>query len=197
MLEVGQTNTTLWRLANGPLHKATRFKKYRVNGFIFSPSDTDECLVTQDSGVSMEAYSVFVSGRKDKNPKEGKMRYYGIIRDILEVDYIDFKETVFYCDWVKVEDSKNGCRLDSNWNQIMVNFNKLKNKELVDEDPFILAQEATSVFYSKDRVNDGWYVVLNTPKRLTKEVDASDVPNNYQSCLKDNPNLKNLFTLDD
>lgn len=195
--KVGETNTTLWRLVNGPMYKATRYNKYCVNGFIFSSSSSDTNVVTQDSGVSMKAYTTFVAGRKDKNPKEGMMTYYGIIRDILELDYIDFKETVFYCDWVKVEDSKNGCKVDPIWNLVMVNLKKLKNKEKVEEDPFILAREASGVFYSKDPKENGWHVVLHMPKRQTKQVDMISIPTDYQSILNDNPNLQNLFNFDE
>lgn len=193
MEKVGETNTTLWRLANGPQFLATRYPKYCVNGFTFGTSSLDECLVTQDSGVSMDAIAPFVASKKDKRPKDKLVKWYGVIRDILVLDYIDFKETVFYCDWVKVEDKKNAYKVDPIWNHEMVNLSKLKDKRKVEEDPFILAQEASGVFYSKDQSNDGWHVVLHTQRGLNTNVDKKETPTVYQSILKDNPNLKSLL----
>ncbi|OVA07485.1 hypothetical protein BVC80_8237g4 [Macleaya cordata] len=58
---------------------ATRYTKYRVNGFVFSSNSKDDCLVTQDSGVSMRAITTFRASGEDKNPKEAMTTYYGVI----------------------------------------------------------------------------------------------------------------------
>ena len=97
---------------NGPKFKARSYMKYQVNGFIFSPKSYEERMVTQDSGVCMRAITKFRASGKDKNYKEAETMYYGVIQEIIELDYIDFKQTVFYCDWVKVEDKVNGCKID-------------------------------------------------------------------------------------
>ena len=76
-----------------------------------------------------ESNSKFRENGKDKNYKEADTTYYGAIQQILELDYIDFKQTVFYCDWVKVEDKINGCKIDPASNLIMVNLGKLKNRQ--------------------------------------------------------------------
>ncbi|OVA17166.1 hypothetical protein BVC80_1305g5 [Macleaya cordata] len=101
-------NTTLWRLANGPQFTATRY----TYGFVFSSNSKDDCLVPQDSGISMRAITTFRESGKDTNPKEAMTTYYGVKRDIIEFNYMDFKHTVFYCDWVRVEDKTNGCKVD-------------------------------------------------------------------------------------
>ncbi|KAF6165452.1 hypothetical protein GIB67_017934 [Kingdonia uniflora] len=47
-----------------------------------------------------------------------------------------------------------------------------------DDEPFILASQATQVFYCKDhsRPDEQWHVVLDSPKRLSKDVDAYEDP---------------------
>lgn len=149
-------------------------------------------MVTQDSGVCMRAITKFRASGKHKNYKEAETVYYGVIQQIIELDYIDFKQTVFYCDWVKVEDKINGCKIDPFSNLITVNLEKLKTKDRVNDDPFILASEANQVFYSKDLKNSGWFVVLHTPKRLTTTVDDTEFPIFYQSAFEDNKKLENL-----
>ncbi|PIA27802.1 hypothetical protein AQUCO_07500017v1 [Aquilegia coerulea] len=98
LLTDGATNSTLWRLVQGPLLQAKTYRKYRVKGFVFSPKYHDDTVVTHDSGVSIKAMTTFTTGRKDKNPIDV---WYGIIKEIIELDYTDFKEVVFYCDWVR------------------------------------------------------------------------------------------------
>ena len=192
MARIDDVDPTLWRLVNGPMFKARSYVKYQVNGFRFSPKSYEERLLTQDSGVCMRAITKFRASGKDKNYKEAETKYYGVIQQIIELDYIDFKQTVFYCDWVKVEDKVNGCKIDPISNLIMVNLGKLKSKDRVNDEPFILASEATQVFYSKDLKNDGWFVVLHTPKRLTSNVDDIEFPTIYQSAFEDNEKLEDL-----
>ncbi|OVA19201.1 hypothetical protein BVC80_525g6 [Macleaya cordata] len=108
LLEEKKTDSELWRYVKGPLAQAKAYKKYRVNGFIFSPKSHDDTVATQDSGVCMEATTTFRASRKDKNPINQVTKWYGVIKQILEVNYTDFMEIVFYYDWVKVEDKNNG-----------------------------------------------------------------------------------------
>ena len=65
----------------------------------------------------------------------------------------------------------------------------------MNDEPFILASEASQVFYSKDLENDSWSVVLHTPKRLTTNVDDIESPTIYQSTFKDNEKLEDLTKL--
>ena len=152
----------------------------------------EDRMVTQNSGVCMRAITKFRASGKDKNYKEVETTYYGVIQQILELDYTEFKQIVFYCDWVKVEDKVNGCKVDLISNLIMVNLGKLKNKNNVNDEPFILASEASQVFYSNDLKNNGWSVVLHTPKRLTTNVDDIEFPTVYQSAFEDNEKLEDL-----
>ena len=194
-MNCSDVDPTLWRLAHGPRFMALSYTKYQVNGFLFSTKMYEDRMVTQDSGVCMKAITKFRASGKDKNYKEAETTYYGVIQQILELDYTDFKQTVFYCDWVKVEDKINGCKIDPASNLIMINLGKLKNRDNVNDEPFILASEASQVFYSKDLENDSWYVVLHSPKRLTTNVDDIESPTVYQLALEDNEKLEDLTKL--
>ncbi|KAF9613362.1 hypothetical protein IFM89_007440 [Coptis chinensis] len=52
----------------------------------------------------MNAMTNFCASAKDKKLVSDDTTYYGIIRQILELDYFDFTITIFCCDWVRVED---------------------------------------------------------------------------------------------
>lgn len=123
------------------------------------------------------------------------MTYYGVVRQIIELNYIDFEETVFYCDWVRVEDKSNGCKVDPTSSVIKVNLSKLKSRNTLRDEPFILASEASQVFYSMDVTDAGWSVVLHSSQRLTSAVDDIEVPTSYQSALTDNASLEKLIAV--
>ena len=138
-MEYVEGEPILKRLAVGPMFKAKCYNKYRVNGHVFSPIDYETNKSTQNSGVSMKAFTLYRASVKDKKYKEVEATYYGVVKQIIELDYIDFHQTVFFCDWFKVEDKTNGCIVDLDTNLTMVNMEKLKGKDKEGDEPFILA----------------------------------------------------------
>lgn len=100
----------IWPLANGPKFDVQSYMKYRVNGFEFSTKEYDKRGVAQNSGVFM--ITKFRSSGKYTMYIEAETTYYGVILGIFELDYTSFKTIVFYCDWVRVEDKINGCKVD-------------------------------------------------------------------------------------
>lgn len=174
---------------------AQEYKKYRLNGYVFGTSVYEKNTNVQNSGISYKALTYFRASAKDRNLIEAEMTYYGVIRNIFELDYISFKEVVFYCDWVRVED-KNACKVDPGTNLIMVDLSKLKSNEHVSDEPFVCAfQKVKQVFYSEYINNETWSIVIHAPKRLNTTVDDLAAPIEYQSILDDNPNLKQFLYL--
>ncbi|XP_026452087.1 uncharacterized protein LOC113352488 [Papaver somniferum] len=183
-----ETDSTLWRLLQGPLFKAQSYKKYQVNGFTFSKLSSGVKNVLQNSGVSMKA----VTRLHAKSTEEAEITYYGVIKEIINFNY---EETVFYCDWVSVGD-KNACNVDAVSKVVKVNLSKIRSINTVVDESFILASEATQVFYSKDLTEEGWSVVFHSRQRLTSAVDKFEVPISFQSVLTDNENLRKLLITD-
>lgn len=184
----------LWLYVNGPKWEVKTFLKYRVNGYTFSPQHYDDSISTQDSGVCMDAITTFVASSKDLNPMDDDTTWYGVIREIMEVDYYDFQHVVFYCDWVNVADKTNGCKVCPDTNLLMVNLKKLKNTDGEYDEPAILASEASQVFYIiNTHINSDWSIVRRSPKRIMDNIDDYEVPTTYQSILKEQPNLEPLL----
>ena len=119
--------------------------------------------------------------------------WYGVIKQIIELDYTIFKEVVFYCDWVRVEDKINGCKHCTDSNLVMVNLDRLKSVNSELDEPVILASEASQVFYSKDVRKSNWWLVIHSPKRLTSRIDELEIPTDFQSTLEDQPRLESLL----
>jgi len=94
--------------------------------------------------------------------------YYGFIEEIWEVDYTKFFVPVFKCKWV---DNKNGVKIDES-GFTLVDFRKIGYRD----EPFIMVQQASQVFYVKDPMSEHWYVVLHRKKQgeAIDDIENSD-----------------------
>ena len=137
-------------LAQGPNNEAKWLKRYVTNGLKFQTKDSEEDK-TQNSGVSVVT--------------EGGVTYYGALTDIIELDYFDsFKYILFKCEWVGIL-SEKGYKIDE-FGFSLVNFKHLIHvgEKLIDE-PYVLASEASQVFYVEDKRHKDWVVVVKTKAR--------------------------------
>ncbi|XP_062118192.1 uncharacterized protein LOC133831793 [Humulus lupulus] len=135
-----ETDLLKW-LAYGPRKHAASYTGYIINGQRFHIHDIEKS--TQNSGVSIEATTMCRSSAKDVSQVPNLVSYYGVIREIILLDYYIVQIPIFKCDWanvpnvVKVEDSLTLVNLhQSQWS--------------VGRDPFILASQAKQVFYSRE-----------------------------------------------
>ncbi|KAH7864757.1 hypothetical protein Vadar_033456 [Vaccinium darrowii] len=145
-------------LARGPNTEAKRFKRFVVNGFKFRVKNSEETKKTQNSGVCV--------------PVEGGNMYYGVVQDIVELNYFDkMRYVLFKCDWADVNTSR-GHKIDE-YGFVLVNFSRLIHTgEQLNDEPFILASQASQVYYVKDPRDKGWVVAVRTKAR-----DVFDVGN--------------------
>lgn len=95
--------------------------------------------------------------------------FYGVLREVIILDYHSFKVLLFRCDWVG--SGKNDIRVEDGLTLVNVN----NNRGTHTPDPFILAKQAIQVFYSRKCNKESWSVVLRTPPRWFLDVDNSDV----------------------
>jgi hypothetical protein len=166
-------------LATQPSIKVQSYRKYDINGCRYRTVTSDK--KTQGSGVTMVADTI--SMQKDgRQLQQESIAYYGIIEQILELDYHRCKVPLFRCRWVG--NGKNQTTTEDGLT--LVNFKKaIKNYN----DPFILAEHASQVFYSSEG-KDHWRVVMTAPPRgkcldediiddSTSQIDASMLRYNY------------------
>ena len=116
-----EENSVLKRLAEGHNFEAISYNAYAINGYVFCMVDVEMNKTTQNSGVSMNVVTSFRASARDKNLEFEEVTYYGIAKQILELNYYDFKVVVFNCDWVRIEDA-SGLIVDLETNLAYVNL---------------------------------------------------------------------------
>ena len=92
-------------LALGPSSLVTTYTSYVVNGRRCRTKDSEKS--TQDSGVSIEAETVCIE--RDGSEVVKKIVYYGVLREIILLNFHKFKVPIFKCDWVG--NSKNDIKV--------------------------------------------------------------------------------------
>ena len=91
---------------------------------------------------------------KDENPIIGNVTYYGVIKDIIELDYYGhFNVVLFKCDWFEAKQDEYGLTY--------VYFNKL----CYSDDPFVLATQVHQCFYVQDPYDENCHYVMKTIPR--------------------------------
>ncbi|KAH0633356.1 hypothetical protein KY284_036142 [Solanum tuberosum] len=147
----------LLSLSRGPTRYSTHSNGYIVNGYRFHVEDYDKKLRTQNCGV-------VVLGENDKDSEN--FDYYGVLRDVIELQFVmDRKVTLFHCNWFDVYDEIKGVKKDE-YDFVRVNPDRF----LKTNDPFVLADQASQVFYANDNSNKGWQVVRKTQARDSYEI---------------------------
>ena len=142
---------TLIALSKWPSLYVKRFKHYVINGLKFRSVSDEANKKTQNSGVSVAT--------------DGGSTYYGILTDIIELNYSDnIKHVLFKCKWVH-DEHRRGYKTDE-FGFPMVNFTHFIHggDEMMDE-PYVLASQAIQVFYVEDKMSKNWYVVIKIKAR--------------------------------
>ena len=92
------TEQVKW-LARGLNSVAKRFKGFIVNGFRFHTKDRERNRRRQNSGVVITTETSSFASAKDSNPITSNVVYYGVLKDIIELNCYDkFKVVIFKCD---------------------------------------------------------------------------------------------------
>ncbi|KAF9620418.1 hypothetical protein IFM89_012595 [Coptis chinensis] len=86
------------RIVDGPSLTEVSYNRYTANGYVFYTSDSESTTTTHNSGVSMKAVTSFRASAKDRNLVDDEVTYYEVVKRILELDYVEFKQTVSYCE---------------------------------------------------------------------------------------------------
>lgn len=166
-------------LAKGPVNWCTKHKSFVINGYRFRINRIDKKKRNQNCGVFVRATRNSYSSRQDRNPIDGELDYYGVLKDIIELNYEDGRKVVlFECDWCNSEGNSTGVQIDQ-YGFVSVNFKKLIN----DGDNLILSSQAEQVFHVQDPIDTDWHVAIKTkPRDLYDLVEiVHDDPCNAQN----------------
>lgn len=163
-------------LSRGPIKIAYRGTGYLVNGFRFHTEKREKKSQTQNSGVYVAATTRGYSSARDSNPREEIVEYFGILEDIIELNYNgDHKVVLFKCRWYDSIARDKGVKTDQ-YGYTLVHSNKFGSKE----EPFVLPSQVEQLFYVDDHRDKDWRVVIRTKPRdmcdsAEAEVDTDDL----------------------
>lgn len=161
-------------LANKPYRMVSKYNTYAINGYKFQTQSYNRGKTTQNFGVAVVASTSSFSSAKDKNPVIGEVTYYGIIKEIIELNYSNKGSVVlFKCDWVDTIQGR-GIQKDK-YGITLVNFNHLLNtSDSLSNEPFILATQATQVYYVQDSIEEEWHAVVFSKPRDMFDMGAGN-----------------------
>ena len=143
-----------------------------MNGVKYHTKERDFNLRSQNSGVMVEG-----------NHEEEDIDFYGVLIDIIQLDYIkECQVVLFRCEWFDLDNKKRRIRKDGHLVSINV------NKCWYDNDLFILAIQEKQVFYLNDiRLGKDWRVVQKFHHRHLYDIpDAQHVENGEMFDLDNN-----------
>nr|GMD57563.1 uncharacterized protein LOC109173559 [Ipomoea batatas] len=155
----GLQNKFLIDLACGPLLEVKTYSGYIVNGYKFQTYSYCNDKSTTNCGVCVKGTGL----------AEGEADFYGILSEIVEIEYPNLpikKVILFKCEWFDPKPNI-GTRVLPEYGIVEVRQNRRYQKY----DPFIIAQNASQVYYlpyprgAKDKSN--WSAVINVRSRGT------------------------------
>ncbi|GKB58305.1 uncharacterized protein Tco_0914491 [Tanacetum coccineum] len=138
-----------------------QYQGYDINGYTFYTKQQDEKSTVQNSGVTLVA-TITDSSRMTSSKKS----YYGVIEEIWELDYNLFVIPIFKCKWVN---DRGGVKVDRD-GFTCVNL----STDSYTSDPFILANQATQVFFVEDSKDKRWHVVMHGKRNIVGVDDVVD-----------------------
>lgn len=135
----------LYALACGPNVRARKYNCCIVNGVRFHTKERDARRKSQNSGV-------LVKGDHDDNSTD----FFGVLKSIVELEYIkDNRSVLFECEWFETDKRKKACIQQDEF-FLSINITKTWYKD----DPYVLANQASQVFYLNDtKLGKNWRVV--------------------------------------
>ena len=113
-----------------------------------------------------------ISSSRDQNHIFGDVTFYGILTDIIELDYSSGNRVVlFKCNQI----IRSGIKKEKDCT--IVNISRLMN----DNEPFILASQAKQLMYVEDLKNKGWHVALKMNPRDQYDISVRSNGDNVES----------------
>ena len=155
---------------------ASRFKSFIFNGTRFHTKDRERNLRTQNSGLLVNSQTESYASTSDNNPVTGAVDYYGVLRDMIEIDYNGkFRVVLFRGDWVDSKTPDKAVKKDE-FGFTTVNFSYplyIGNND-VSHEPFVISSQVQQVYYIQDPVDVNWHVVLKTTPRDAYDEEDDD-----------------------
>uniref|UniRef100_A0A803LSF2 Transposase-associated domain-containing protein n=1 Tax=Chenopodium quinoa TaxID=63459 RepID=A0A803LSF2_CHEQI len=135
-----------WARAQEHIHDIGAWFKDRVR-----EENVSKKIKALSQGPDYTVRSFRVPNKWVQNPVVGDVKYYGVVEDIIELDYFGhFKVALFRCNWFQVEQDEFGLTC--------ANFKRL----CYTNDPFVMDNQVNQVFYVQDSKEKHLHYVMET-----------------------------------
>ncbi|XP_027103065.1 uncharacterized protein [Coffea arabica] len=157
--------------------------RYVVNGFRFHTKEVEKKRKTHNSGVTVNATTSSFASIRDQNSVLSELVYFGVLKNMIELIYGGCRVVLFECDWIS-----NGSRMKQDTDGFtLVNFANVRPHV----EPFILASQASQVFYVEDPTDKDWQVVISTTARAGYNMGTTMDVETYLQSDVGNPVVEN------
>lgn len=151
-------------LACGPFREVHTWPQYNVNGYKFHTETYGSNKSTMNSGVCI----------KGTNYAEFESDYYGILTDIIELEYPNpttkrTRVVLFKCDWFDPTINQ-GCKIHEQYGLVEINFKRKFDKY----EPFILASQSQQVYFAEYPVEKEDKAKKGKVKKVKAKKDKGD-----------------------
>ncbi|XP_042952408.1 uncharacterized protein LOC122289468 isoform X2 [Carya illinoinensis] len=165
-----QVSDDLYAIACGPDHWVASYTGCIMNGIRFHTKHREMNRRTQNSGVLVTS-----------EHQSAMIDFYGVLNDIVELRYMGWRRVwLFSCDWFDVSDTIRGIHVSEHVTS--VNMSRTWYKD----DPFVLACQASQVFYLKDtNLGGSWHVVQKITYRNVYDVPQLELNGNDDDSSDD------------
>lgn len=85
-----------------PTFNIITWSAYNITKFSFYIKSKDDHNTMQNNGVMVGVESMYFSSSKYNNHVLVSIAYFGVTEDILEIDYVAFKVSLFKCNWIDI-----------------------------------------------------------------------------------------------
>ena len=144
------------------------------NGHHFRIKRVDDKRKTYDCGISASFEVECRSHANDRQPITSTLRYYGVLEDIIELDFISFKKVLFCVQWyklIKVGEEKTILLHNNGFN--MINTSRFE----ATSEPYVFPNQCDQIFLIPNLEQHDWSFVIDYDprgRRVTFNEDVED-----------------------
>ncbi|MFQ6660773.1 hypothetical protein Gotur_029170 [Gossypium turneri] len=107
-------------LSQGPNRMVKRYSAFVINGFRFHTQYCERLRRTQNCGIVVNSSITSYASARDNNLVKGNVEYFGLLMDIIELDYYGkWKVVLFREDWADVNTAHP---IDEGWYVVLRNI---------------------------------------------------------------------------
>ncbi|XP_059075535.1 uncharacterized protein LOC131875398 [Cryptomeria japonica] len=142
--------------------EVTYYKGMWNFGYHFRIKKVDEKRQTYDCGVSASFEVECCSHANDRQPIRSTLRYYGVLEDIIQLDFMSFKKVIFHVEWyklIKVGEEKTIFMHSNGFH--MINTSRFE----ATSEPYVFPNQCDQIFLIPNLEQPGWSFVIDYDPR--------------------------------